>query len=416
MTRRDPLPEIAAAAHQAIVFRQHFPPRHERSALSCFGGAPVAPRDFRWPRPERGDDPKPFAFLMQIDCGAIPEAARLDLLPDRGVLFFFHDSAWTQSEAFRVIYRDGDEAHWEPVPPPDDLEPAYGKHCASAWKWPQASADCPLLLPRWTFDPVAITFARDADDQEEEGAPLLWSGATGVAEALRAAQGEDIVEDPFSVKNLIEAGGVRRPFAGYPHDWRAVQMCAGLVLNRIRHRVAGMAGLRHLTDDERTSLIERIGDEARAWYDRAASHSPFAAVPAPERDQFWSWLADKPTFVHFVLIDALTASIEASLAASPDAAARVPADAARRVHGRHALVVRYDDRLIARPANRMLAPPVDVQGHQWDRAKTHLLLLELSASEGLGHHFGEGVYQFWITPDDLKARRFDKVELTADAY
>ena len=66
--------------------------------------------------------------------------------------------------------------------------------------------------------------------------------------------------------------------------------------------------------------------------------------------------------------------------------------------------------------DRTLAPPVDVQGHQWNRAKTHLLLLELSSNEGLGHHFGEGVYQFWITPADLRARRFDKVELTADAY
>jgi hypothetical protein len=33
-----------------------------------------------------------------------------------------------------------------------------------------------------------------------------------------------------------------------------------------------------------------------------------------------------------------------------------------------------------------------------------------------GCHFGEGVYQFWIAPADLRARRFDKVELTADAY
>ena len=65
-------------------------------------------------------------------------------------------------------------------------------------------------------------------------------------------------------------------------------------------------------------------------------------------------------------------------------------------------------------SDRMLAPPVDVQGYQWDRATTHLLLLELSSNAG--HEFGEGIYQFWITPDDLRARRFDKVELTADAY
>jgi len=39
-----------------------------------------------------------------------------------------------------------------------------------------------------------------------------------------------------------------------------------------------------------------------------------------------------------------------------------------------------------------------------------------STVERFTHHFGEGVYQFWITPADLRARRFDKVELTADAY
>ena len=65
--------------------------------------------------------------------------------------------------------------------------------------------------------------------------------------------------------------------------------------------------------------------------------------------------------------------------------------------------------------DRMLAAPSDVEGNQWERAQTHLLLLELSSNEGLGHYFGEGVYQLWITPEDLKAGRFDKVILSADA-
>jgi len=166
-----PSPDILAASRQAIVFRQDFPPPHRESALSFFGGAPVAPRGFRWPRPEgAGAQSKPFSFLMQIDCSEVPAPARLGMLPDRGVLYFFHDLTWGQQDVF---------------------------------------------------------------------------------------------------------------------------------------------------------------------------------------------------------------------ATTPD---------------------------------RMLAPPVDVQGYQSDRAKTYLLLLELSSNDGLGHHFGEGVYQFWITPADLRARRFDKVELTADAY
>ena len=57
-----------------------------------------------------------------------------------------------------------------------------------------------------------------------------------------------------------------------------------------------------------------------------------------------------------------------------------------------------------------------VQGNLEELLETHLILLEMSSDEGIGHHFGEGVYQFWITPDDLKNRRFDKVELTTDAY
>ena len=36
--------------------------------------------------------------------------------------------------------------------------------------------------------------------------------------------------------------------------------------------------------------------------------------------------------------------------------------------------------------------------------------------EVFAHHFGEGVLQFWIRPDDLAARRFDLVELTASAH
>ena len=64
----------------------------------------------------------------------------------------------------------------------------------------------------------------------------------------------------------------------------------------------------------------------------------------------------------------------------------------------------------------MLAPPVDVKGPSMGAGEDDVLLLELSTNHRCGHHFGEGVYQLWNTPDDLRERRFDKVELTADAY
>ena len=416
--------DVLAASRQAVVFRQCFPPPHDDPSLSFFGGAPIAPKGFRWPRSRNGvDGSKPFSFLMQIDCAAVPGSARLGLLPDRGVLYFFMDLTWSEPDAFRVLHADGPQEEWTAVPPPDDLGAAYGDQAAYMWKWTKSPRECPKLLPKWTFQPVMIEIPRGAYDpaEQEEGedAPLLWPGEKATAEALRDAQGEEVVSAPFRVGDFIDSdGAMRRPFANYPHDWRAVQIVTGLVLDRVgkKHRLPSTAALRHLSEAERDALVAEIRGEAETWFSRAAAQPAHAEVPRSESDQFWSWLADKAWLMRYVMGEAMTMSVEASLVHSREAAVRVPPEVARRVHGRHALAVGSEQGLFVTTPDRMLAPPVDVQGHQWDRAKTHLLLLELSSNEGLGHHFGEGVYQFWITPADLKAHNFDKVELTADAY
>jgi hypothetical protein len=109
-------------------------------------------------------------------------------------------------------------------------------------------------------------------------------------------------------------------------------------------------------------------------------------------------------------------SIEASLSASPEAAARVPPEAVDFIRCRHALACHIENSLHVNIPDRMLAPPVDVQGTIDDRVREFILFLELSSNEGLAHYFAEGVLQFWIRPDDLAARRFDRVELSTTAY
>lgn len=324
----DAAADIMTAGKQAIVFRQHFPPRQEGSTLSFFGGAPVAPTGFRWARPDgSGAQSKPFSFLMQIDCAAVPAPARLRMLPDRGVLYFFLDLTWGQPDAFRVLYQEGADKDWAAIQPPDDLGHAFGDEATYVWKWTQSAQDCPKLLPKWTFQPVAIEIppeAYDPDEQEDDAdAPWLWPGGKAMAEALRGAQGEDVLSSPFSVHDFIDAhGAMRRPFANYPHDWRAVQICSGLLLDRLRdkHGLPSTAALRELSEVERDALVMRIRDEARSWFNRAASHSPFAAVPQAGSDQFWSWLADKAWLVRFVISEAMTLSIEASPPPKPPAA------------------------------------------------------------------------------------------------
>lgn len=413
--------DVMATSKQAIVFRQHFPPQRGGSTLSFFGGAPVGSHNLRWPRAD-GAESTPLSFLMQIDCAAVPAPARLGMLPDEGVVYFFLDLTWGDPVAFRVLHEDRIHDDWSVIQPPDDLGLAFGDQSTYVWKWTQSTQNCSKLLPKWTFQPVVITIPPEVyhEDQEENAdAPFLWPGNKVMAEALRAAQGEPVPSGYLSIQDFIDADGtMRRPFVNYPHDWRAIQICSGLILHKLRgnHRPPGTAALQHLSEGERDALVVRVRNEAQAWFDRASSQSPFGPVQQAVSDQFWNWLAENAWLLRFVIVDAVTMSIEASLVDSEQAAARIPADVARRVHGRHALASQTERGLFVTTPDRMLAPPVDVQGHQSERAKTHLLLLELSSNDGLGHHFGEGVYQFWITPADLKARRFDKVELTTDAY
>ncbi len=109
-------------------------------------------------------------------------------------------------------------------------------------------------------------------------------------------------------------------------------------------------------------------------------------------------------------------TVEASLSASPEAAARIPLDVVAYIRSRHALARDMGSKLSTNIPDRMLAPPTSVQDNLDRYVREFVLLLELSSNEGLAHYFGESVYQFWIRPDDLAARRFDRVELGVTGY
>lgn len=210
-----------------------------------------------------------------------------------------------------------------------------------------------------------------------------------------------------------------KPYATYPQDWRTIQIGAGLLLgdvNRELRYAKSSYRMRAMTAEDIQAMSDRIGVEARQWLAQAAEHAPFAATPEPTRDAFWSWLESWRDFSAAVIKQAGRLSIEASLAESAEAAGRIPREAIASIEANHALAARTASGIFAATPDRMLAPPSYVQGNEEETAGTHLLLLELSSNEGFGHHFGEGVYQFWILPNDLRGRCFDRVMLTTTAY
>lgn len=476
---RDTVPDFGKSA---ILFRQHFPPRHDPACLSFFGGAPIAPSGFIWPKSAGQDvegnptEPKSLHLLMQIDCAAIPSEGGLSLLPDHGVIYLFLDLNWGLGNGFRILFSDAPAGNWAELPLPTDLAAPFGDEAKHAVPWlsdiPGGASHCPRLLPKWTFDPVVIPYSPDADeddnpDSESEGAEAALDQAP-LADTLAAAQGAAVISDTFSVRDFDrEQCHQRLTEANFPQDWQAVQICAGLAYNRTQYDIrnwsykkpptglpqreadaialsikekAESAGpgtpdelaariaettASHLTEaiaafeqnkGAEIASLEQLASEAQDLFNHATAESSFTAVPPVWAQKIRNWLTENHRHLRLSLPDILTLATESSLEHSPEAAARVPSAIAKAIHSRHALASYYDGKPHASNPDRMLAPASDVQGEKWEMCPTHLLLFEFSSNDGLRHYFGEGVYQFWITPADLKARRFDKVELIASAY
>jgi len=400
---------ILAARRQAILFRQIVPPNHDPAHLSFFGGLPIAPSGFQWPRNES----RPYSFIMQVDCAAVPAAGRLGMFPDHGVVYLFLDLEWGEGNPFRVVYEPGPSHGWAEIAPPSDLPHAFDSKLA--WRWPQSDTQWPRLLPKWPFDPVLIQGGPLPDNQEAFDESYVWSGTINTKEAIPAIAGA-VVE----YRSWYKGGTPNRdrPFANFPQDWNAVRITTGLVAKGMKHEIpaARTRHFRELSDEEFAAKVTEAQDSLSFWSNRASTARAFDSVPETECDEFWSWIQEHEWLTRLVITDASNLSVEASLSAGPEAAALIPLDVVDYIRSRHALATQTERGVHIRIPDRMLAAPVDVQGDIEERARELLLLLELSSDEGLAHYFGEGVYQFWIRPDDLAARRFERVELTTTAY
>lgn len=417
---------IDTASRQAIVFRQHFPPHVAADSRSFFGGTPFIPGTLEWPR-----DPASGAalhFILQVDLAAVPAEARLGLLPETGVLAVFLDLQWGAGDAFQVVWQDGDEhAVWREMDPPTNLTAAYGDEAAYTWPWALNPEHGIQLLPRWPFAPVLISLPVPAPpidgwDDDEASAPPSWRSTDATARLLLAAQGEDSEPLPerLSLKDFVDMDGESfvAPWPGIPQDWLAIQTCAAALVREADRalRFPRRSLYPDLDDAARMAHLAAVKDEAQAWFDHALGNPALGSIAPPVRKAFWDWFAGHKPLTQLIAPAAAEAAIETTLHASPDAAALLPPEITARLAYRHVLAQRTADGIHAPVPDRMLAPWSDVQGDQQERAATHLLLLELSSNEGLGHRFGEGVYQFWISPGDLAERRFDRVELTRTAY
>jgi Domain of unknown function (DUF1963) len=414
--RQDDPRKLRASRDQAILLRRHFPPRP--GDLSHWGGVPLAPLGFTWPffADETGQD-RALHHVLQLSCADIPEEARLGLMPDMGQLYVFLDLDWGTHWKWSVRYETGEPSALVPAPVPASLPRAYAHR--DTWGWARRDEDWPRLLPFWSIDPLHLTGGLSAAPVDEDGETEhdFWPGTIPLARRLEAIDGAIVPTHYY--ENRYESGALVRPFANYPHDWQAVRIAMGHAARQAeRGHLDRYVKRGDLLEVEAVNRLASMREAIARWSARADAEEPFDALTPTESDAVWQFFLDHQEVALFGLSEAVNDAVDCTLSGNPDAARVLPAEALDLVRGHHALANRNEDGKLHIYDNigRMLCPPSFVQGDAEERIGEWLLLLELADTRPLGHHLAEGVFQFWIRPADLAARRFDLVELTASAY
>lgn len=112
---------------------------------SYFGGFPTLPEELTWPRHLETDEP--LHFLLQFECSKLPRIPMRELLPSKGLLFFFalvDDLIWEEPAAGKrqaptaVLFWPDEGVSGERMPPAGMMplynEDAYYYFAPSEWK------------------------------------------------------------------------------------------------------------------------------------------------------------------------------------------------------------------------------------------------------------------------------------------
>lgn len=447
---------IDAARRHPIVFRTLLPQGPGKDGLSFFGGQPIGPEGFQWPR-RHGSEGQPLTFMMQWDCEALAAQDKSGLLPTDGVLYCFIDLEWgkgdpgSRIEAF--LHHPGPTEGWAEIPLPADAPPIFGDQGMSqpgcTAKIDNARDYVPRMMPRFPFAPVGLDLSHAADlaegDDENESGRLFWDEIPSPAETLLAIQkggagGGLIADEPDLYAPFA------RPFPAYPHDFAAVRHLAARVIKELERPDSYVvkSAFPAMSDEERRAAVAVWTGEAKELYRLGCQRPMGTPLEQGIADDIWQWLEARQAIFRVGFDRQVVDAVELSLGVGSAALDRVPQafiDEAMRGHALASEFMTYEpwDRvkhgtreeyaalrsagglpgqryLHANVPARLLGPPSYVQGDVEELMDEYVLLLELPSHSVPGFSLGDGVVQYLIRPDDLAARRFEGVVSVASSY
>jgi hypothetical protein len=454
-----PLPEGRVEAvldryrRDCVLLQELYPPNEGPRPNSKFGGLPNLAARFDWPRSSGGTA---LHFLAQVDCSEISFASEL---PGSGMLYFFgrddDDQAWDleppASDYCRVIY----DPSAGPAPPPReapaDLGPVGGPYGHPAWRDLLLAGEAgPNLHPEWPLRPLRMDSWPDysglppdveQDDPVRSGLPAgprPRTEAEAHLEKWLAAMGPrlegppdffDIYQQRVAVKRVLAftaATGIEIDYE-FDRSTRDREIGAAIFADPSwpRHRIyidyAARAAIRRPVDYyvHEVASEEEIAAQAAHWLRRSSGRPPDEAVPDEERREFRHWIAGLchpdspwsfgPSAARLVIVSS-TAAIR-SWSSDPIRAAKIPATVYGPLSAFFTGCSIWGDgfsQMLGHAQSAQEARPV---------GDPTVCLISLASQSATGWMFGDvGEATFWIAPEDLAAREFDRAWATVEGH
>jgi uncharacterized protein YwqG len=448
--------EILALMHstaaEAIAFLHVFPPQYEASPTTFFGGLPLVPDGFRWPR--SAVNSVPLSFLAQVDCAALPNVKFRHVLPHEGTLYFFAD--WelfegnedAQETNGTVIFAAGPAASFKEATPPEDLPPFYGENAKSHYKWlkytSHAIRSYPTVSPKIAMNMAKLVTYAEEHPTEPNGNEAgryqeLWQEQQTAA--LQAVYGPPVARGTMFKRPDVmhHKASLWRPFPEYPHAWLAIELICGELIERIEssrgrlERGKAVSGAPWPKDPKaHRALYDQVTIEATHWITLAREAGLTTAPTGAEKTAFWSWLQANDNAVgpdindwlqdlrsnytiNRIIAETVARACDECILHSAAAAALVPPEAAQQLLPHHTPLAEGNGRTAGR--HQMLGRGRNIQGAPDHMQPTHILLMQLDTDAGLDWMMADcGALQYWISLEDLRAKDFDRVEVTIEGY
>lgn len=383
---------------------------------SWLGGLPKL-AGIPWPRDGNG---APLPFAAQIDLADIAAVCPEAPLPAAGSLAFF------LGDGAVVPVPPGTHEFTAPPAAPNDGNGSSARNTAR-----------PLqdFFPFWPVEPVAIALPEDLSDWDEPGneeaveqamtewlarryplrdgaltlaepaAHIWWHGACHLAERLRLALAEGSRLIDRRRTRISDARADIEMLQSDPATTPLRMEAAERAFEREEAKLANI-GAQHAALSQVVSAMDGFTDERDPWI--PLTQEEFAVV----EDVLTHLSRDCPDLVRRHLPGSMAElaalSLRAMVSGPPEALAQIPDSELARINAAFRLANLHQ--------HQMFGPS---GGHRRAAHESHrgeILLLQLAHDDMMDWNWGDmGLYQFWIRPEDLARRRWDRVALTFQA-